>query len=594
MVSPRIFFHARGSRSRQNVLMDMEMLTGLAFKGYRSFASDEFAILAPLRKINLIAGQNNVGKSNVLRVVRQILQLATEGAHESSRWDRPLGDVEHDYEALVAYPRIAVESWLSDRANSKYARSTIGRFLSLPDYQIDNSQPDLVWLQAKGSPAKGAPQGNRVAQSLSRDQFALQVDHVITNGQGGPPSQAAFRAHRAILSLQPQLFRASEVAGVREISSESDEAWNLNGRSIKRRLLQLQNPSSERLEDRALFLEIQEFVRAVMDDPSVTIDVPHDLATIHVTQDGRTLPIEYIGTGIHEVVIIAAAATLVRNSVMCIEEPEVHLHPILQRKLLFYLATRTSNQYFIATHSAHMLDSELGAIFHVTRAGGHSRIRYAGSARERAAVCADLGYRPSDLVQTNAVLWVEGPSDRIYLKHWIEKLAPGRFLEGTHYSIMFYGGALLGELSPLDHEEVEEFISLKALNRYMMVLMDSDRTGPRKKVNAAKQRVIDGIASDPDTGVAWVTFGYTIENYVPEEVLTAAIKAAHPTLANKTFSEQTRYENPLATARIGLKSPSKVAIAKKAVGAWADEWPNDLKKKVQSVIALIERANANA
>jgi hypothetical protein len=31
-------------------------------------------------------------------------------------------------------------------------------------------------------------------------------------------------------------------------------------------------------------LKVQEFVRAVLDDPSITIDVPHDLSTIHITQ----------------------------------------------------------------------------------------------------------------------------------------------------------------------------------------------------------------------------------------------------------------------------------------------------------------------
>ena len=50
--------------------------------------------------------------------------------------------------------------------------------------------------------------------------------------------------------------------------------------------------------------------------------------------DDKTLPLESLGTGIHEVVILAAASTLLDNTIICIEEPEWHLQSLLQRKLI--------------------------------------------------------------------------------------------------------------------------------------------------------------------------------------------------------------------------------------------------------------------
>lgn len=98
-----------------------------------------------------------------------------------------------------------------------------------------------------------------------------------------------------------------------------------------------------------------------------------------------------------------------------------------------------------------------------------------------------LGYRASDLLQCNAVIWVEGPSDRIYLNHWIRAVAP-ELVEGVDYSIMFYGGRLLSHLSA-DDSEVSDFISLRKLNRNVAVVIDSDRCSSRASINTTKQRV---------------------------------------------------------------------------------------------------------
>ncbi|TCL78544.1 putative AbiEii toxin of type IV toxin-antitoxin system [Curtobacterium sp. PhB128] len=506
-----------------------------------------------------------------------------------STWDRHARTPDRSSEFLLL-----VE--LNDFRSESIIESNRPQLLRLAEdvraaFALPEHPSETIWLPIDASSAAlDNPLVNELGDHIGATDYSESLSRAITSTSGGRPGDDIRRSVAFLIGDLKPRPNAYFIEGDRAITSEASSGHALNGAGIIRRLLELENPTSDQLSDKLRFIAIQQFVQTVMEDESLTISIPHTAETIHISSGGLTLPIEHMGTGIHEVVIIAAAATLRENSLFCLEEPELHLHPLLQRKLLKYLAEQTSNTYLIATHSAHMLDLGIGTINHVRHEDGRSALTIVGSAAEQAEVCEDLGYRPSDLVQTNAIIWVEGPSDRVYLNHWLESLAPARYQEGIHYSIMFYGGGLLSALSPLDEPELEEFISLRRMNRYVAILIDSDKQSSRAKLNASKLRVIAEFEGDADHSLAWVTWGYTIENYVPHDLLSMAIRKAHPRKGIATHAAAGRWENPLSATRVGT-TPSKVAISREVVKSWEMPLSRQLEKEVQRVIQLIERAN---
>ncbi|WP_369700641.1 hypothetical protein RJD39_22180 (plasmid) [Vibrio scophthalmi] len=65
------------------------ILSGFAFSGYRSFGSEEKAVIAPLQKINFLIGANNSGKSNVMRLICEHQTLFTKHETKFDQLDIP-------------------------------------------------------------------------------------------------------------------------------------------------------------------------------------------------------------------------------------------------------------------------------------------------------------------------------------------------------------------------------------------------------------------------------------------------------------------------------------------------------------------------
>lgn len=321
------------------------------------------------------------------------------------------------------------------------------------------------------------------------------------------------------------------------------------------------------------------------------MEIPHDRNTINVRLHGKSLPIEALGTGIHELIILASRAVLEENSVICIEEPELHFHPELQRQFMRFVNEQTSNQYFFTTHSAHIMDAVPCSVHRVYLEDGLSRVSSPITGNDRRDICHELGYRPSDLLQSNCVIWVEGPSDRIYVNHWIAAKAP-ELSEGLHYSIMFYGGALRSHLSAEDRI-LNDLIALLPINRFPILIMDSDKETQNGKLNASKTRIRDELTQSKR--LCWVTSGREIESYIPRDTLFEAVRTVHKT-AKALAATDVKFGKPLnylygKDATEAVKGFDKVGIARKVCETPANFSVLDLEKRVVEVIAYVRRAN---
>lgn len=214
--------------------------------------------------------------------------------------------------------------------------------------------------------------------------------------------------------------------------------------------------------------------------------------------------------------------------IFSLEELENNLHPALQRNLFIFLenfAIENNCHIFLTTHSNVAIDifgsSEHSQILHVMRSDdGVTGNTYIGDA-EGHGVLDDLGVRASDLLQANGLIWVEGPSDRVFLKKWIDLWSNGELSEGRHYQFVFYGGSVLSNINAsLPESETREAISAFKINRNFAFVCDSDRKTSSGSLKPRVSQLIKEVAGT--RAMVWVTRCTEIENYIPKEAFEAA------------------------------------------------------------------------
>lgn len=126
----------------------------------------------------------------------------------------------------------------------------------------------------------------------------------------------------------------------------------------------------------------------------------------------------------------------------------------------------------------------------------------------------DLGVRPSDLIQSNCIIWVEGPSDRVYIRKWLEILAPD-LKEGDDFIFLYYREY---PRITLERENVYTgLINLLEVNQNLILVADSDKNSHVGEISPGKIELAEKCREYG--GISWITDGKEIENYIPPSVI---------------------------------------------------------------------------
>lgn len=270
------------------------------------------------------------------------------------------------------------------------------------------------------------------------------------------------------------------------------------------------NTRNSKRETRQLFENFEKFIsKYFFEGKSVDVIAEFDkdesrkgnntkeIISIHIEGEKHSRDLHHLGDGIQALIILMYKIfTAEENSFIFIDEPEINLHPGMQRLFLEQITsnvdlTSKNLTYFISTHSNHFLDLTLDEesisiySFHaeITDDGDKTLVVKNVNAGDN-DILKNIGVNNSSVFMANCSLWVEGISDRLYLKAFLKSYCDHINVsfpkEDIDFAFFEYAGSNLDhyffdeEIEDNDEDEIINDIKAMSLSNRIFLLADSD------------------------------------------------------------------------------------------------------------------------
>ncbi len=491
--------------------MRIESVEITNFKNLRHFRLDRVPQLV------VLAGPNGSGKTAVFEALR-LFKVAVAGYLISGKEDpadllRRFGPVittGQDSSTITVSVRMtederqalnmAKERYGSGLLSTKVSvhRGLYGRIETVKTNPYGNFSTPLQEL-FRGHSVTGAPIG--------------LLDHI-------PPDRSFSRAATEAVSFAHYEHRRREFHGL--VAESEAKFHDLLGDLVRMYFLDMHErerrvPEPHNYMDRVrdifrYFLPDKEFLGVEF---SEGLDSPPE---IRVRSGGVAHDIRQLSSGEREILMTYTHLEKLQltGSVILFDEPELHLHPTLQRRVMEYLRSyveRGDNQVWLITHSEEIVGTTAYESLFAMTDRGDPAVEPVQDKATQVDLLRELGASVGLQLASPRILFVEGESDSALLSIFL----------GTHaenVSIVPTGGKR--NLTSLSHVSLELLDTLIAEGRIYFV-RDHDVEGESDALDRLSQRHKDRF---------FVWDRYHIENYLLDEECIYRVLAGVPEIVS--------------------------------------------------------------
>lgn len=246
-----------------------------------------------------------------------------------------------------------------------------------------------------------------------------------------------------------------------------------------------------------------------------------------------------------------------KNRLFFIEEPEMYLHPGILRKLIEIINSDLfeNHQYFITTHSNVVLDTSADtnmkmSVFKFKKFDTKDDNDCEDFLIEQCSngdvsLLNELGVRNSSLFLSNCSVWVEGVTDRLYLKHYLKLYCDKHkdkkiFRENLDYTFIEYGGGNIVHFN-FDNVDNSNSINAKYVNNKIFLIVDNDNP----KEGSAKAKRKETYREQLKENFYELSV-IEVENLITSEILKQILLIQNPkneSEINKVFEKERKFSN---------------------------------------------------